>query len=81
MAENVRPRISKIIYELVKKAASASCISAGHWLIEAIKEKAAREGLQIVDGKVTYVEPNLNGYKDEFTVSESKNIISTFEEA
>ncbi len=80
MGENVRPRISKVIYELVKRAASASCISSGHWLIEAIKEKAAREGFQIVDSKIIYVEPNLDESKAGFRGSQYKNIIATLEE-
>jgi hypothetical protein len=84
MGENVRPRISKVIYELVKMAASASCISTGHWIIEAIKEKATREGFQIVDGKIVYLEPSPNrsndGSKDGFRVSQSQNIITTLEE-
>ncbi|AFY74254.1 hypothetical protein Syn7502_02246 [Synechococcus sp. PCC 7502] len=52
MSDSVRPRISKAIYELVKKAAAASCVPDGHWLVEAIKEKALSEGFEIIDGKV-----------------------------
>lgn len=50
--ETVRPRINKAIYELVKKAASASCMADSHWLADAIREKAAREGFEIVAGEV-----------------------------
>ena len=54
MGENVRPRISKGIYELVKKAASSSGLPPGHWLVEAIIQKAATEGFEIVNGEVVY---------------------------
>ena len=54
MGDNVRPRISKSIYELVKKAASSSGLTTGHWLVEAIIQKAASEGFEIVNGEVVH---------------------------
>lgn len=50
----VRPRINKTIYELVKRAALASCVADSHWLADAIKEKAAQQGFEIIEGEVIY---------------------------
>jgi hypothetical protein len=63
MAGSVRPRISTEIYELAIKAAAASCLPTSHWLLEAIREKAAREGFEIVNGSVIYLDVQANGFK------------------
>jgi len=76
MADSVRPRISKKIYELVKMSASASCVPDSHWLVEAIKEKAAREGFEIVDATVIHIPNNTVG----FSKNHSHNISSAPEE-
>lgn len=77
MSDNVRPRISKGIYELVKKAASSSGLPTGHWLVEAIIEKAAKEGFEIVNGKVEHSSSRI----DEFRVDHSKNTINYFDQS
>jgi|GEM_PF-1375589 uncharacterized protein (DUF1778 family) len=65
MSDHVRPRINKNIYELVKSAASASCVSTTHWLVEAIIEKAEKEGFEIVDSKVACIQKVMSDCKDE----------------
>jgi hypothetical protein len=75
MGDNVRPRISKGIYELVKKAASSTGLPTGHWLVEAIIEKAAKEGFEIVDGRVTHSSTRV----DEFKGDRLKNTINYFD--
>jgi hypothetical protein len=77
MGDNVRPRIRKVIYELGEKAASSSGLPTGHWLMEAIIEKAAKEGFEIVDGKVTHSSPRI----DELKGDHVKNTINYFDQS
>jgi hypothetical protein len=70
MPKSVRPRIKEQIYELLKRAASSRCIPFSHWLAEAIAEKAAREGFEIVEGKVELI-------KDRTTTEHFKIIDGT----
>jgi hypothetical protein len=77
MGDNVRPRISKGIYELVKKAAYSSGLPTGHWLVEAIREKAAKDGFEIVDGKVTHSSTRI----DELKGDHVKNTINYFDQS
>jgi hypothetical protein len=58
MPKDVRPRISIEVYQLVKAGAASSCVSENHWLIEAIIEKAAREGFEIIDAQVVHTRSN-----------------------
>jgi len=59
MPKSVRPRIKELIYELLKRAASSRCIPFSYWLAEAIAEKAAREGFEIIDGKVELIKDKI----------------------
>jgi hypothetical protein len=80
MGDNVRPRINKGIYELVKKAASSSGLPTGHWLVEAIIQKAATEGFEIVDGKVVHSSTHIN-HIVELKGDHSKNTINYFDQS
>jgi nucleoside diphosphate kinase len=55
MTKSVRPRIRELIYELLKRAASSRCVPFSQWLAEAITEKAAREGFEIVNSKIELI--------------------------
>jgi hypothetical protein len=91
MADVVRPRVHPIIYKLAVAGAKAKCVTPSSYIANAIIEKAARDGLEIVDSNITaikkegneeIVEISHNGYHAEkFKESEDfKNLeVSNFD--
>jgi len=52
-------------------------LPTGHWLVEAIIEKAAKEGFEIVDGRVTHSSTRI----DELKGDHVKNTINYFDQS
>jgi hypothetical protein len=91
MADVVRPRVHPTIYQLAVEVAKAKCVTPSNYIANAIIEKAARDGLEIVDGNIMAIkkegdeeiaEISNNGYHvEKFKESEDfKNLeVSNFD--
>lgn len=60
MADVVRPRINPTIYQLAEEGAKAKCVSPNNYIVNAIIEKAARDGFEIVDGNIISTKKSFN---------------------
>ncbi|WP_287131231.1 hypothetical protein [Candidatus Cyanaurora vandensis] len=47
MPRQVRPRIPDRLYQLIQRGAAQAALTERHWLIDAIREKAGRQGIEL----------------------------------
>ncbi|WP_287128746.1 hypothetical protein [Candidatus Cyanaurora vandensis] len=43
----MRPRIPDRLYQLIQRGAAQAALTERHWLIDAIREKAGRQGIEL----------------------------------